>query len=135
MRYKHVIHSYLSDNITDEWKTIRFVILECSIQIGYPIGLLMSAQILMHWGFIWVNMSALCLGAGMVLYTIFLLRNDTLKSKHEGEKGLLNSSDDEPQPRKSLVGYVKVYTKSKANNTRKSRTTYLIGIVCNMLQT
>ena len=121
---KNVIHSYLSDNITAEWKTIRFVILECSIQLGYPIGLLISAQILMRWGFTWVLLSALVLGTGMGLYTIFLLRNDTLKSKHEHERDLLSSPDDEPEPRKSLWGYVKVFSTSNENSTRHTRSTF-----------
>ena len=53
----------------------------------------------------------------MGLYTIFLLSNDTLKSKHEDEKDLLSSNDEEPEPRKSLIGYVKVTNTSNANNT------------------
>ena len=91
--------------------------MECSIQLGYPLGLIISAQILIHWGFIWVYISALFLAAGMGLYTIFLLSNDTLKSKHEDEKDLLSSNDEEPEPRKSLIGYVKVTNTSNANNT------------------
>ena len=131
-----VIHSYLSDNITDEWKTIRFVILECSIQIGYPIGLLIGAQILIHWGFIWVFLSTLSLGAGTGLYTIFLLNNDTLKIENEDEKDLLSSSDDrhEPEPRKSLVGYIKVTSRSQAPLLENIKHSIFLGTVYNMLQ-
>ena len=96
--------------------------MECSIQLGYPIGLIIGAQVLIHWGFIWVFISTLGLGVGICLYTIFLLKNDTHKIMHEDEKDLLSSSDDEyePEPRKSLVGYVKVNNKSKASHVMKS---------------
>ena len=58
---------------------------------------------------------------------------------HEDEKDLLTSSDDEheSEPRKSVVGYVKVNNKSKASNAMRSsaKFIYLTGIVCYLLQT
>ena len=141
IQYAHngiITHSYLSDNITDEWKTIRFVILECSIQIGYPIGLLIGAQILIHWGFIWVFLSTLSFGAGTGLYTIFLLNNDTLKIKSEDEEDLLSSSDDrhESEPRRSLLGYLKVTNRSEPPllENMEHNVLIILGTVFNILQ-
>ena len=72
----------------------------------------------------------------MGLYTIFLLNNDTLKMKNEDEKDLLSSSDGrhEPEPRKSLVGYVKVTSRSEPPLLENIKHSIFLGTVYNMLQ-
>ena len=82
-------YSYLSDTIRTEWKTIRFVIFECSCILGQPLGLVLSAQLLLLFGLPWVYGGAVCCGAILSLYTLLVLRNDTHLTKNEDEVDLL----------------------------------------------
>ena len=60
--------SYLSDTSTNEWKTLKFVLTECAMMVGYPIGLLASGQELLHLGYTWVFVTSMSLGALCVVY-------------------------------------------------------------------
>ena len=81
--------SYLSDTSTNEWKTLKFVLTECAMMVGYPIGLIATGQELMHYGYTWVFVTSMSLGALCVMYSLVWLRNDTHK-QGEDTKHILN---------------------------------------------
>ena len=86
--------SYLSDTSTNEWKTLKFVLTECAMMVGSPIGLLASGQELLHLGYTWVFVTSMSLGALCVMYSLIWLRNDT-HIQEEDRKGILNTQESE----------------------------------------
>ena len=59
--------------------------------VGYPAGLLASGQLLMHFGYTWVFVTSMSLGALCVVYGLVWLRNDT--HKQEGDRKRILNDD------------------------------------------
>ena len=95
--------SYLSDTSTNEWKTLKFVLTECAMMVGYPIGLLASGQELVHFGYTWVFVTSMSLGALCVMYSLVWLRNDTHKQGEDGKSILADTDDDNTQKEAETV--------------------------------
>ncbi len=104
--------SYLSDCTPHEQKTIRFVLADFVNICGRPIGLVASAQLLKHYGYPSVFITAAAISALAVFYAIVRLRNDTHKkdeqeerlvSDQNGEANHESSHQDEDSPRGNIV--------------------------------
>ena len=63
------------------------------MMVGYPIGLLASGQELVHFGFTWVFVTSMSLGALCVMYSLIWLRNDTHKQEEDGKSILADDNE------------------------------------------